>query len=65
MPLKTTYLRNERNICGAQLAGKSTLNRLELTGANVGPSERYKKIVMNPEAIDRVLSAALRDCPAG
>jgi hypothetical protein len=40
---------------GKALAGKSTLNRLELTGADVGPDERYKKIVMRPEAIDELL----------
>jgi hypothetical protein len=37
------------------LAGKSTLDRLELTGATVGPKERYKKIVVDPAAIDRLL----------
>jgi hypothetical protein len=34
------------------LAGKSTLNRLEL----VGRSERYHKIAYSPEAIDRLLT---------
>src|SRR5215813_10952464 len=34
---------------GKALAGKSTLNRLELTVAGAGASERYKKIVLNPE----------------
>jgi len=37
---------------GKALAGKSTLNRLELAKAT---AERYKKIVMNPEAIDRMM----------
>jgi hypothetical protein len=37
---------------GKALAGKSTLNRLELTKTT---TERYKKIVMNPEAIDRMM----------
>ena len=32
---------------GKALAGKSTLNRLELTEAEVGEKERYKKIVMD------------------
>ncbi|HEV2138129.1 MAG TPA: IS1380 family transposase [Nitrososphaerales archaeon] len=36
-------------------AGKSTLNRLELTPAEADHQARYKKIVMNPEAIDRLL----------
>jgi hypothetical protein len=40
---------------GKALAGKSTLNRLELTRADVGADERYKKIVMNPEAIDALM----------
>src|SRR5205085_12638346 len=33
----------------------STVNRLGRTGANVGPEEKYKKIVMQQEAIDRVM----------
>lgn len=40
---------------GKPLAGKSTLNRLELTLGNAGPAERYKKIVVNGEAVDRLL----------
>ncbi len=40
---------------GKALAGKSTLNRLELTTAEAGPSSRYKKIVLNEAAVDRVL----------
>ena len=40
---------------GKALAGKSTLNRLELTRADAGAEERYKKIVMQPEAIDRLM----------
>jgi hypothetical protein len=48
---------HRRELCdrGKALAGKSTLNRLELTGAGVGAGERYKKIVMNPEAIDQLM----------
>jgi hypothetical protein len=48
---------HRRELCdrGKALAGKSTLNRLELTGADVGAGERYKKIVMNPEAIDQLM----------
>ena len=38
--------RREAGDRGKALAGKSTLNRLELTGADAGPDERYKKIVM-------------------
>ena len=41
--------------CGKALAGKSTLNRLELTPAQATEEDRYKKIVMNPDAIDRLL----------
>jgi hypothetical protein len=40
---------------GKALAGKSTLNRLELTKAEVPAQERYKKIVLDPEAVDRLL----------
>jgi hypothetical protein len=40
---------------GKALAGKSTLNRLELTKANVEEKERYKKIVMDQAAVDRLL----------
>jgi hypothetical protein len=48
---------HRRELCdrGKALAGKSTLNRLERTGAEVGAGERYKKIVMNPEAIDQLM----------
>jgi hypothetical protein len=38
---------------GKPLAGKSTLNRLELTPAEATPQHRYKKIVAQPLAIDR------------
>jgi len=41
---------------GKAMAGKSTLNRLELTPAEpTGAELRYKKIIMKPEAIDRLL----------
>lgn len=40
---------------GKALAGKSTLNRLELTGAVVSEEERYKKITMDQEGVDRML----------
>ena len=52
---------------GKALAGKSTLNRLELTGEVVSAEERYKKIVMDQEAVDRMLVEvflqAHRDAP--
>jgi hypothetical protein len=38
---------------GHALAGKSTLNRLELTPPDADKSSRYKKIVANGEAISR------------
>ena len=38
-------------------AGKSTLNRLELTPAEAGASSRYKKIVLDTGAADRLLTA--------
>jgi hypothetical protein len=36
-------------------AGKSTLNRLELTPADAKPDARYKKIVIDETAVDRLL----------
>jgi len=40
---------------GKALAGKSTLNRLELTPSDPTATERrYKKIIMQPEKIDRL-----------
>ena len=39
----------------APLAGKSTLNRLELSAGTVGATERYKKITVDHAAIDRLL----------
>jgi len=40
---------------GKALAGKSTLNRLELTKEGATASERYKKIEVNPSAVERLL----------
>jgi hypothetical protein len=40
---------------GKALAGKSTLNRLELTAEEVKGEERYKKIQLEMEAVDRLL----------
>ncbi len=37
---------------GKALAGKSTLNRLELTPADASAASRYKKIVGDPEALE-------------
>jgi hypothetical protein len=49
------------------LAGKSTLNRLELTGETASRKERYKKIVLDHGAVDRLLVevflAAYREAP--
>jgi len=39
--------------CGKPLAGKSTLNRLELSPAEAGPASRYKKIVVDGERVER------------
>ena len=39
----------------APLAGKSTLDRFELTPAVIGPGERYKKITADHAAVDRLL----------
>ncbi len=38
--------------CGKALAGKSTLNRLELTPADANAASRYKKIVYHKTAIE-------------
>src|SRR5210317_1127862 len=40
---------------GCVLAGKSTLNRLELTPLNAGAASRYKKILADPEGMDDLL----------
>lgn len=40
---------------GKALAGKSTLNRLELSSEVVSGEERYKKIAMDQEAVDGML----------
>jgi hypothetical protein len=40
---------------GKPIAGKSTLNRLELTAENANQSSRYKKIVAETEKIDELM----------
>ena len=40
---------------GHAVAGKSTLNRLELSPSDADATARYKKIVMNEDAIDTLL----------
>ena len=47
--------RVRRRDVGKPLAGKSTLNRLELTRVDAGPESRYKKVVMNGAAVDQML----------
>jgi hypothetical protein len=39
---------------GKALAGKSTLNRLELTKEKVGEKERHKKIALDQAAVERL-----------
>jgi hypothetical protein len=46
---------------GAPLAGKSTLNRLELTPARPGPKSRYKKIAARHGRIDEFFVDAFLD----
>ena len=41
---------------GKPLAGKSTLNRLELTPAGAGEESRYKKIVMHTDRVEAFLA---------
>ena len=48
----------------APLAGKSTLNRLELSAATVGGTERYKKITVDHAAVDRLLLDVFLDAHA-
>jgi DDE family transposase len=52
---------------GKALAGKSTLNRLELTTADASSASRYKKIVIDGTAVDRlfvnVFLHAFREVP--
>ncbi len=45
----------KRDVGEGLLAGKSTLNRLELTLGEVPENERYKKIALDTESLDRVL----------
>lgn len=45
---------------GKALAGKSTLNRLELTPANAGTDDRYKKIVIHERAVERLFVELFR-----
>jgi hypothetical protein len=54
-PDPTGESRARRRDRGKALAGKSTLNRLELTAAVVEDEERYKKITLQMEAVDRLL----------
>ena len=49
--------RRRRQDRGNPGAGKSTLNRLELTPAKAGSQSRYKKIVLDTSAADRLLTA--------
>jgi Transposase DDE domain group 1 len=51
-PTGTDRLR--RRDRGKALAGKSTLNRLELTPPDATAASRYQKIVARPEAIERL-----------
>jgi len=47
----TGQARRSRRDRGRPLAGKSTLNRLELTAENAGAASRYKKTVLDFEAM--------------
>ena len=49
--------RRRRQDRGNPGAGKSTLNRLELTPAKAGSQSRYKKIVLDTSAADRLLTS--------
>jgi hypothetical protein len=49
---------------GKALAGKSTLNRLELTRPETAASARYQKIALEPAAVDRLLVDVFLDAHA-
>ena len=51
----TGQARRSRRDRGRPLAGKSTLNRLELTAEDADPASRYKKIVLDFEAMRSLL----------
>jgi Transposase DDE domain group 1 len=56
--------RHKRQDEGKGLAGKSTLNRMELTGADASRAERYKKILALEEAIaDYFIQEWVRSLP--
>ncbi len=50
----TGQSRREDRDRGRALAGKSTLNRLELTPSDAGADDRYKKIVIDEGAVERL-----------
>lgn len=54
-PDPTGQARRRTRDRGKPLAGKSTLNRLELTQATCDGTERYKKITVDHDAVDRLL----------
>jgi hypothetical protein len=49
---------------GAALAGKSTLNRLELTRPETAAGARYQKIALDPAAVDQLLVDVFCDAHA-
>ena len=51
----TGQTRQRRRDRGKALAGKSTLNRLELTPVGADQDSRYKKITCNTHAVERLL----------
>jgi len=63
-PDPTGGSRARRRDRGTALAGKSTLNRLELTAAVVEDEERYKRISLDLEAVDRLLVKVFLDAYA-
>ena len=52
LPAQDRRLKRDR---GKALAGKSTLNRLELGSAEGGPLHPYKKVILCPERVDDLL----------
>jgi len=53
--------RSRRRDRGKALAGKSTLNRLELTPVGADAASRYKKIIMDTSAVETLLAELFLD----
>jgi hypothetical protein len=57
----TGQSRHRKRDKGRALAGKSTLNRVELTGEQVGPASRYHKVALEFAAVQRLFPELFMD----